>query len=542
LSNSQARPKRSLIDIIKDQGIKERKLAGDNRINFSGVSASSSPLGGASGKATLQNINSQDAFLKTAGDTMIGPIAYFPVAVTIATGAIDISRATTINFSSYVIISGEGAADDILATITGAEHAGQILYLQPILTNQITLTETGGNLILPGGSDVVANSAKDGRTILKFIFDVTVNANKWTLVSNSDTVTVGNEFADNLFRIFDDIDGTRKLAFQVGGIAAGTTRTLTVQNASGTIPLLDGSAGAQVFSNVIQMNAIFDLDGNDLVLDVDADSKFVTSVDDVLTLNLLGSAQFIWNTTRFDISAKDMQLSEIANPGAPGATAGRIFLDSVDNTLKVRKSSGTVSLEGGGPPFNDNQDIIQDDVDNTKKLRFSLASFATATTSIIGSNTLTAGRTWSFPNATGVVPLISLAQTWTAVQTHNNDILGANLANLGSGTSEFISIFLTGNVFLGGTTTQKISADAGGINLDVPTGDSFDLRINAISQYLFNASQLDVQGNDIIDIGTLGFDISTQTIVSSASGFQFNLPTADTYTFRINSVSGHIKS
>jgi len=42
----------------------------------------------------------------------------------------------------------------------------------------------------------------------------------------------GNEFVDNLFRIKDDSDATKKLAFQVGGIATATTRTITVPDAN----------------------------------------------------------------------------------------------------------------------------------------------------------------------------------------------------------------------------------------------------------------------------------------------------------------------
>jgi len=166
-------------------GVNERKLAGQDRITFTGISSTSSPLGGTGRRGDQPNLNTGESFLKTAGDTMIGALAFLPNSVTIATGAIDISKDTTDKFTSYVILTGEGAADDTLATITGAFHAGQIIYIQPILTNQITLTETGGNLILPGGSDVVVNAAKDGRQIVKLIFDVTVNANKWTLVSNS---------------------------------------------------------------------------------------------------------------------------------------------------------------------------------------------------------------------------------------------------------------------------------------------------------------------------------------------------------------------
>jgi len=48
----------------------------------------------------------------------------------------------------------------------------------------------------------------------------------------------GNEFADNLFRILGSGDATKKLAFEVDGITTATTRTVTVPDASGTLPLL----------------------------------------------------------------------------------------------------------------------------------------------------------------------------------------------------------------------------------------------------------------------------------------------------------------
>lgn len=46
------------------------------------------------------------------------------------------------------------------------------------------------------------------------------------------------EFADSTFRVFDDGDPSKVLAFQVSGVSGSTTRTLTVPDASGTIALL----------------------------------------------------------------------------------------------------------------------------------------------------------------------------------------------------------------------------------------------------------------------------------------------------------------
>jgi hypothetical protein len=44
-------------------------------------------------------------------------------------------------------------------------------------------------------------------------------------------------FADNVFRVFDEGDNTKELAFQVSGVTTGTTRTLTIQDVDGTIAL-----------------------------------------------------------------------------------------------------------------------------------------------------------------------------------------------------------------------------------------------------------------------------------------------------------------
>ena len=154
---------------------------------------------------------------------------------------------------------------------------------------------------------------------------------------------------DNNFTIEDNIDGTRKLQFQTGGIAASTTRTWTAQNASGTVPLLDGSAGTQIFSNAIRMNGVtFDLDGNDLILDADADSKFVTNVDDLLGLNLAGAAHYSWTAAEYAVNDSDIAFSEISTPINPPANNLKVYAKDVGGVTKLHTldSSGTENSFG----------------------------------------------------------------------------------------------------------------------------------------------------------------------------------------------------
>jgi hypothetical protein len=57
------------------------------------------------------------------------------------------------------------------------------------------------------------------------------------LVAGGGTSAITTEFADNAFRLFDESDVTKLLAFQLSGITTGNTRTLTVPDASGIIAL-----------------------------------------------------------------------------------------------------------------------------------------------------------------------------------------------------------------------------------------------------------------------------------------------------------------
>ena len=50
------------------------------------------------------------------------------------------------------------------------------------------------------------------------------------------------EFQDSDFLIYDNIDATKKLQFQISGVSSAATRTITVPDADGTLPLGTGSA------------------------------------------------------------------------------------------------------------------------------------------------------------------------------------------------------------------------------------------------------------------------------------------------------------
>ncbi|MCH7471591.1 hypothetical protein IIA79_01370 [bacterium] len=66
-------------------------------------------------------------------------------------------------------------------------------------------------------------------------------AGGWEEIGGS---TAGPEFPDDTFRVYDNADNTKKLAFEVSGVTTGTTRTFTVPDENGWIGLfrLNGSS------------------------------------------------------------------------------------------------------------------------------------------------------------------------------------------------------------------------------------------------------------------------------------------------------------
>ena len=76
----------------------------------------------------------------------------------------------------------------------------------------------GGSLEIISGSKIIMESS-----------DV--------LRARADTASTlpGGGFIDNTFRISDNGDNNKKLAFECSGITSGQTRTMTVPDASGTI-------------------------------------------------------------------------------------------------------------------------------------------------------------------------------------------------------------------------------------------------------------------------------------------------------------------
>lgn len=177
--------------------------------------------------------------LATKGDSMIGPIAFFPQAVTVAAGVIDIGIQTS-DYSSRIIVLGQASVADDLDTILNARFAGQFLILQAVATTPITLKHLTGNIRIPSGIDYVVK----GLESVILVFDST--SNEWVLVQGDSGIT--NPLTANLdFAGFDAVN-LDAISWEDGdveeSVATGIKWTLALNHA---IEIQNSSLVRQVF-------------------------------------------------------------------------------------------------------------------------------------------------------------------------------------------------------------------------------------------------------------------------------------------------------
>ncbi len=166
-----AKPRTRIGKRIKDEGGKSKELYSLHRRSDTPTQIAPSFTAGSSAGPQAGDVN----FLPTGGGTMVGALAFFPKLITISTGAIDISK-TTDDYTSRVIVTPETGSTDDLTTITGAANAGQLLFLQGVQADTITIKNSGNIETIDGGDFLLEDD-----DILIFQFDTTDN--KWQQVT-----------------------------------------------------------------------------------------------------------------------------------------------------------------------------------------------------------------------------------------------------------------------------------------------------------------------------------------------------------------------
>ena len=300
------------------------------------------------------------------------------IGTTLYAGAID--AANTISIGSGNIVFEGSTANAYETTVTATDSTADRTITLPDATGTVALltslsvTDSGGDGSLaynnstgvitytgPSAAEVRAHISVAGGSGLTYSSGVlgtssipnsqlanstiTIGSTSVALGGTSSTLTGLSSFTcsaivtdDDGFRIRDNSDATKQLAFECSGISGSTTRTLTAPNSNGTIATeayVDAKVTAEDLDITTNSGSIsIDLDSATLTLtggtgiDTSATGSTVTYAIDSTVATLTGS-QTLTNKTLTAPIATSLLLSD-SNLIFEGATA-----DAYETTLTV---------------------------------------------------------------------------------------------------------------------------------------------------------------------------------------------------------------
>jgi len=120
--------------------------------------------------------------------------------------------------------------------LSGGGTTGAVSLAIDATVATLTGSQTLTNKTIVLGNNTVSGALADGITATtQSASDNSTKVATTAYVDNQVTAGAVNEFSDNVFRVKDNSDASKKLAFECSGISGSTTRTMTVPNTDGTI-------------------------------------------------------------------------------------------------------------------------------------------------------------------------------------------------------------------------------------------------------------------------------------------------------------------
>ena len=207
---------------------------------------------------------------------------------------------------------------------------------------------------------------------------------------------------DNGFRVRDNSDNTKQLAFECSGISTSTTRTLTVPDANGTIAT-QAYVQAQITAEDLDITTD---DGNSIALDLDSETLTLAGGAGIASTSTGNTATFAIDATVATLAGSQTLTNKtivLGNNTVSGALANGITAttqSASDNSTKVATTAYVDNQVTAGAvnEFSDNVFRVKDNSDASKKLAFECSGISGSTT-----------RTMTVPNTDGTISTESFA-------------------------------------------------------------------------------------------------------------------------------------
>lgn len=266
------------------------------------------------------------------------------------------------SFTAYSVILGGTTSTGALQNVSGLGSSGQVLTSNGAGAAP-TWQASGG---APTSVDYLVytpNGSLPNAVAIAWGDNIQV-----TGTATSQTISVFAQ--DSVFRISDNADNTKKLAFSVGGITTGTTRTATMPDADGTMTLLGnastGSGSVVLATSPTLVTPVLGVATatsiNGLTISTSTGTLTITngktvSVSNTLTLagtdgttiTFQGTDTYVGRTTTDTLTNKTLTAPKIANAGFIADANGNEQIVFTTTASAVNEFTVANAATGGAP-------------------------------------------------------------------------------------------------------------------------------------------------------------------------------------------------
>lgn len=370
------------------------------------TSASSIPNSGLANSSFT--IGSTSVSLGATTQTFVGLSSL--ASGTLIAGVEDAANAIEIGGGNITFEGSTADGNEIILTAADASGSDKTITL-PNATGTVALLSSlsiasGSGLTYNSGTGEFSTNAIPNAQLANS--SVTVGSTGIALGGSATTITGLSSITssaivtdDNGFRIRDNSDNTKQLAFECSGITGSTTRTLTIPDASGTI-----ATQAYVNSQISAEDLDVQTDSGNFDVDLNSEALILTGGTGIDSSGTGTTATFAIDATVATLAGSQTLTNKtivLGNNTVSGALANGITAttqSASDNTTKVATTAYVDNQVTAGAvnEFVDNVFRVKDNSDASKKLAFECSGISGSTT-----------RTMTVPNTDGTISTESFA-------------------------------------------------------------------------------------------------------------------------------------
>ena len=332
-------------------------------------------------------------------------------STTLVSGTVDGANSITLASGNITFEGSTADGNEIILTATDASGSDKTITL-PNATGTVALLST---LSIASGSGLTYNSgtgefSTNAIPIAQLAnSSVTVGSTAIALGNSSTTLTGLTSITSNAvvtnddgFRIRDNSDNTKQLAFECSGISGSTTRTLTAPDTNGTIAT-QAYVQAQITAEDLDITTD---DGNSIAIDLDSETLTLAGGTGIASTSTGNTATFAIDATVATLTGSQTLTNKtivLGNNTVSGALANGITAttqSASDNSTKVATTAYVDNQVTAGQvnEYADNVFRVKDNSDATKKLAFECSGISGSTT-----------RTMTVPDSNGTISTESFA-------------------------------------------------------------------------------------------------------------------------------------